>query len=153
MKIGVIANTNASDLNEIPGRVLSALEDVDLIVHAGNFCRQSVLDGLKTLGDIVAVSGNDDPPSLQRKLPKRKLFEINGKRIGVLHGNGGGNGSSCNLARIFENLKTDIIIFGHPCCSFNTHVKHCLMFNPGPSKDSYGIIDIGDKIEAKIMRF
>ena len=89
MKIGVISDTHARTIDEVPRAILKALETVDVIVHAGDFTEKAVLDGLAAIGQVKAVSVNMDSLELKRILPRTELFTVGGNKIGVAHGSGG----------------------------------------------------------------
>jgi len=59
----------------------------------------------------------------------------------------------------FKNDRVDLVIFGHSHKAFNEKRGDILYFNPGSPTDqifspfnSYGIIEINDKIEARIIK-
>ena len=70
IKIGVISDTHARLISEVPCAILNALATVDLIVHAGDFTEKAVLDGLTAIGQVKAVSGNMDSQELKKALPR-----------------------------------------------------------------------------------
>ena len=60
--------------------------EADLILHGGDFTAASVLDELRALGPPVeAVYGNMDEPALREVLPKERVVEVEGIRIGLVH--------------------------------------------------------------------
>lgn len=46
MKIGDISDMHARTIDGIPKFILKALETVDMIVHAGDFTEEAVLDAI-----------------------------------------------------------------------------------------------------------
>jgi predicted phosphodiesterase len=46
----------------------------------------------------------------------------------------------------------DIIIFGHSHEPCNRYVQGILLFNPGQAKNSFGLLTIDDRIDARILR-
>jgi putative phosphoesterase len=148
LKIGVISDTHASALEEIPAPVLTALSGVDLIVHAGDFTQRAVLEGLRALGEVRAVCGNMDSGEIKGMLPRQDLFLAGGKRIGLIHGAGAPWGISNRVRNAFPDA--DIIIFGHSHQACNKYLGGSLLFNPGRARDSFGILEIGDEIRAEI---
>ena len=56
MKLGIISDTH--DL--LRPEVLSALNDVDVILHAGDISSQKTLDQLRETAPLYAVRGNAD---------------------------------------------------------------------------------------------
>ena len=150
MRIGVISDTHASSFDDIPAVIRKELSGVDIIVHAGDFTDRSVLDGLKTLGEVKAVCGNMDSGDLKRVLPPKVSFVANGKKIGVTHGSGGPFGITKRARQMFDDA--DIIIYGHSHHAEAKTVNGCVLFNPGTARKSYGILTIEDEIKAEIIR-
>ncbi len=150
MRIGVISDTHARAIDGVPSAILKALETVDLIVHAGDFTEKAVLDGLKAMGHVKAVSGNMDSREIKRILPPTELFTIGGKRIGLAHGSGGPLGITERVQALFTDV--DVIIFGHSHEPCNRYLRGTLLFNPGQARSSFGLITIDDRIKAGIMR-
>ena len=150
MKVGVIADTHAQTIEEIPWSIMNALEDVDLIIHAGDFTERAVLEGLREIGEVKAVHGNMDTGELKRMLPDKRIIDVAGKQIGLSHGSGGPWGIAERVRPLFGEV--DIIIFGHSHLSCNEYIRGTLMFNPGRARDSFGIVTIEKEIEAEIIR-
>jgi hypothetical protein len=137
-------------MEDIPGSILNALEDVDLIIHAGDFAERAVLEGLREIAEVTAVYGNLDSGELKRMLPDKRTIDVAGRQIGLFHGSGGPWGIAERVRPLFGDI--DIIIFGHSHLSFNEYIRGTLMFNPGRTRDSYGIVTIEKEIEAEIVR-
>jgi putative phosphoesterase len=150
MKIGVISDTHASTLDDIPKPILTALAGVDLIVHAGDFTERAVLEGLKTLGEVKAVRGNMDSAEIKALLPEQDLFTIHGKRVGLVHGSGGPWGIADRIREMFSD--TDLIIYGHSHEAANRVIQGSLLFNPGRARESYGLLTIDEEIKGEIVR-
>ncbi len=149
MRIGVISDTHVTSLAEIPERILAVLAKVDLIVHTGDFVAKGVLEGLKRLGEVKAVRGNMDSEELKRILPEKELLEIEGKRIGIIHGWGAPYGIEDRVGGMFEDV--DIIIFGHSHEAKNEVKNGTLFFNPGRARDSFGVLTIGEEVRGEII--
>ena len=161
MRIGVISDTHISEAaNEIPQKILDDFKNVDMIIHAGDLVGLSVLEELKSVcSNIKAVWGNMDPEEVRRKLPEKEILKNGKHKIGVMHGYGAPKDLTEKLASIFKDDKVDMIIFGHAHYSVNENIGGILFFNPGSATDkvfapynSYGIIEINDKIEARIIK-
>ncbi|MCK9604292.1 MAG: metallophosphatase family protein [Candidatus Omnitrophica bacterium] len=161
MKIGILSDTHISDNDKkIPPEVLEGLKGVDMIIHAGDLLDLSVIDTLRSIcPNIKAVSGNMDGPEIKDKFLQKEIFKVCDYKIGIMHG----YGAPVNLIELlkdtFKNDDIDIIIFGHSHTPFNENIDGILFFNPGSPTDkmfapynSYGIIEINDKIEAKIIK-
>jgi putative phosphoesterase len=150
MRLGIISDTHITAFNELPVNIRQALAEVDLIVHAGDFTCMAVLEDLRAIKPVKAVHGNMDSTELKKALPEKEVFEVNGRRIGLVHGYGEPFGITERVRRQFE--KVDVIIFGHshePCNRYNQGV---LLFNPGPARDSFGLLTITDVIKGQILR-
>ena len=150
MKIGVISDTHARFISEVPSAILNALATVDLIVHAGDFTDKAVLDGLAAIGQVKAVSGNMGSQELKKLLPRTELFALGKKKIGLVHGSGGPSGMAERARELFTDA--DVIIFGHSHVPCNRYIRGALLFNPGHARNSFGLITIDDSIKAEIMK-
>ncbi|MCX7911783.1 MAG: metallophosphatase family protein [Dehalococcoidales bacterium] len=150
MKLGVISDTHARTIDELPLTVRRALTEVDIIVHAGDFTQKTVLDGLRAIKPVRAVRGNMDSGEIRKDLREKEIFEVNGRRIGLIHGSGAPFGIAERVRKQFEGV--DIIIFGHSHEPCNRYIQGVLLFNPGQAKDSFGIITVGDAIRGQILR-
>jgi len=149
MKIGVVSDTHS---HVIPKQLLSDFQDVDLIVHAGDFCTKNDLNVFKKIAKVEAVFGNMDGLELRQILPEREIFYADGMKIGLYHGHGAPDKVLNFVKAEFKKDKVDIVIFGHSHMPVNEKDGNVLYFNPGSPNDkvrapycSYGIIEIKDK--------
>jgi hypothetical protein len=118
--VGVISDTHGL----IRPEVLSAFENVDLIVHAGDIGKPNVLDELEYLAPVVPVRGNMDYYNWAGKLPAKQLVEMGNFRLYLLH-------DLYDLDIIASDLDIDFIIFGH---THRTHIEKkdgVYYINPG----------------------
>lgn len=161
MKIGVISDTHINHKSaDLPEEIVEAFKNVDMIIHCGDLVDLSVVEKLKNLcKNVKAVYGNMDPAELKDKLPEKEIITVGKFKIGVAHGYGAPNGLVELLTKIFKDEGVDIIVFGHSHKPLNEKRGNILFFNPGSPTDkvfspynSYGILDITDKIEAKIIK-
>ena len=161
MKIGVISDTHIRDkAKNIPQKILDEFKGVDMIIHAGDLVDLSVLDKLKDIcPNVKAVWGNMDPEEVRKKLPEKEILQVGNCRIGVMHGYGAPNHLVELLSSVFKDDNVNLIIFGHSHAGLNEKKGNILFFNPGSPLDkifapynSYGIIEINDKIKARIIR-
>ena len=148
MRIGVIADTHCPEfLDELPAAVFEKLRGVDLILHAGDVGGAQTLDRLRELAPVEAVRGDHDDGL--GDLPRRRLLEVDGHRIAVVHG---------NRSRLLEEPVTlvatltfglvwpqlgmsrwlrgqfpeaDVIVYGHTHRARLDEVDGALVFNPG----------------------
>lgn len=75
MLIGVLSDTHMPRRSKsLPPLVWRGLEDVDLILHAGDINHPDLLHELGLIAPVHAVLGNTDPYELQIKLPLPTLW-------------------------------------------------------------------------------
>jgi putative phosphoesterase len=143
-----VADTHCPEFVErLPDRLISALDGVDLILHAGDVNAQSTLDQLARIARVEAVRGDHD--HALPDLPLSRQLIVQGKRIVIVHG---------NRSRWLEELQTflwtvslgyfhphgalprqlrerfpeaDVIVFGHTHRSHAQVIDGVLLFNPG----------------------
>lgn len=159
MRILVISDTHIPrSAVDMPEAVYKEIENVDMIVHAGDLVEKDFYEKLKALRDTKAVCGNMDSNELCRILKLKEEFTVGKFRIGLIHGYGA-------PANIVETVKSefkgvDAIIFGHSHSPLNIMKDGILFFNPGSPTDkifaqsnTYGILEVTDKkIEGKIVK-
>jgi len=140
MRIVVLSDTHQSHLtNDFVRMTESLLGNCDMIVHAGDFTSAEIYYYLKDVvpGGIVAVHGNMDPPELTKLLPHKKVFEVEGIKIGVMHGWGAPYDLEERLDREFASDVVDCIVYGHSHNPVNHKRGSVLFFNPGSPTDRH----------------
>lgn len=161
MKIGVISDTHIPvQAKHIPSKVLDSLKEMDMLIHAGDLVKLSVLDFLKSIcPNVKAVYGNMDSSEVIDSLPQKEIINAGKYRIGLTHGRGSPASLIKTVGDIFKNDRVDVIIFGHSHFPVNEKKGGILYFNPGSPTDtifapfnSYGIIEINDEVKASIVK-
>jgi len=160
MKIAVLSDTHIPKAaKELPDEVIRIVEGADLVIHAGDYVDESVIERLKSIAEFKGVQGNMDPYSICKLLPKKLLLEIKGVRIGVIHGDGSPIGLEKRVMAAFKNEKIDMLIYGHSHTPKNEKIGDVIVFNPGSPTDrffapyqSMGIITIEEEIKPEIIR-
>jgi putative phosphoesterase len=156
LKIGVISDTHLTGPDGVLKTFLEEhFADADMIFHAGDLVDLKVLEMFGDK-DVRAVYGNMDNARTRRELPEQLIMEINGFKISLMHGWGAPQGIE---KRLVEKLgRPDCIVFGHTHYPVNRLMEGIYFFNPGSAVDkrfardtSVGIIEIGSKIEGKII--
>src|SRR5438067_2216201 len=120
--IGLISDTHGL----VRPDVFSALQDVELILHAGDV-GDGVLEELATIAPIEAVFGNTDPtdnPLLQPFIERM----IGGLRVHVSHGHEIG---SPTPERLLAKYDADVIVYGHTHQQKVVQSDGRLVVNPG----------------------
>jgi putative phosphoesterase len=157
MKIGVISDTHSSQSTEALIRIArGAFADVSLVIHAGDLTSMSVLDVFSDK-QVIAVCGGKDRKPTSDFLPQKQLLNINGYRIGVVHGWGGTKGIEERVMSCFDDAHC--IVFGYTHRPANCIRGGILLFNPGGFSGSRflrrnptaGILTIGNGISGTII--
>ena len=160
VRIGVLADTHMGSLQEglpLLRRLLAGpFREVSVIFHAGDLIDPDILHVFADR-TVYAVRGNMDGTA--HDLPLRRVVEIGGCRIGLLHGWGAPEGLEERIAREFSGERLDCLVYGHshqPVCHWREGV---LFFNPGSPSDrrwapyhSVGLLEVGKTIEGHILR-
>ena len=156
MKIGVVSDTHS---RPIPQQMLDEFKDVDLIVHAGDFCSMEDLKKFQKIKPVKAVYGNMDEHKLCDLLPERDIFSWSNFKIGLYHGRGAAHQILDSVQKKFQDEKVDAVVFGHSHKTFNDELNGVLYFNPGSPNDmcapycSYGTLEVKDgKLVGKIVK-
>ena len=80
-RIGVISDTHGL----LRQGALEHLDGVDVILHAGDIDKASILDSLHEFAPVFAVRGNMDRGEWANGLPPTRLVEIGGIAIYMIH--------------------------------------------------------------------
>lgn len=161
VRIGVLSDTHVpTRAKALPPVLFEAFRGVAMILHAGDLTTRDVLDELEAIAPVHAVRGNVDPPEVARLLPARRVIEVEGVKIGLIHGDGPSRAKTPERAlKAFDGVQC--VVFGH------THIPLCerrggvLLFNPGSPTDrrgqprySYGFLTVaGGRVDGEIHRF
>lgn len=156
MKIGVISDTHLKCCDDRLRRIVDTyFKDVELVIHAGDLISLEVLDAFAEK-EVKAVSGNMDNEEARRALPERLLVEVEGLKVGLIHGWGQPFGLEDKLKKKFDEI--DCLVFGHTHRPCNKVKDGVLYFNPGSATDrlftklnTVGILEIGDGVKGKIV--
>jgi putative phosphoesterase len=159
MKIGVLSDTHLSEPHsDFKKMVETHLKDVDKIFHVGDFVDMSVAGYLSSLKDLIAVCGNMDPLEIRKAFPQKRIIEISGFKIGLIHGGGSPFGIESRVRDEFDKNEVSVIVYGHSHTPANHRVKDIYFFNPGSPTRSFihrptlGILYIGEKVEGEIIQ-
>ena len=159
MKLGILSDTHISNLadglNFMEALCAGPFGDVDLILHAGDIIHPDLLYCFEEK-PIVAVCGNCDEPTPD--LPDKRILELAGWRIGLIHGWGGPSGIVDYVLGAFNGEQLDALVFGHTHYPLCRHNGDLLLFNPGSATDkrkapfhSAGILELSDSVKGTII--
>ena len=121
--IGLVSDTHGLVRPELH----TALEGVELILHAGDVGGDDVLDELATIAPVEAVCGNTDASGRPR-LAQVVVRTVGGVRIHVSHGHELGTPTP---ARVLAAYAGDVLVYGHTHRPLVTRVEGRLVVNPG----------------------
>lgn len=113
----------------LPEACVRRLEEADLVLHAGDFVADDVLEQLRGYGPLEAVYGNMDEETLRRALPKERIVEVGEARIGLVHDAGPRRGRPDRLAARFAGC--DAVVYGHTHWPESARYSRLLVLNPG----------------------
>lgn len=151
MKVGIISDTHlGKHPDKIEGLIKTYLNDVDAIIHAGDYKGSKVVNILKRYKNFVGVYGNVDDNSVRELLNEKEIITLSGYRIGIFHGHGEKKTTIERAYDKFKDDKVDIIVFGHSHQPVIMTKQKILIINPGSPtskrKDrwySYVILELG----------
>jgi len=155
-RIGVISDTHLRGCDpELTQRLAGPFAGVDMILHAGDLVNLRVLDCLEA-PVVIAVAGNMDDYTVIHELPAKRIVDVEGKRIGLIHGWGPPLGLAARVAAEFGGV--DCVIFGHSHRPMNARKGGVLMFNPGSvgrgliGSGTVGLLTVDQEIKGEIIK-
>jgi putative phosphoesterase len=126
IQVGVVSDTHG----HFDPALARLLRGVDLILHAGDIGGESVLDALRALAPLVAVSGNGDP-HLYHRYPWDQRVRVGRTRILLCHWYD-------NFGRVHPKIEKELgawkphaLVYGHTHEGVNERRGDTLHFNPG----------------------
>jgi hypothetical protein len=134
-RVVILADTHVpARARDLPPQVWSAVEEADVVVHAGDWVEPALLDRLADRSRrLVAVHGNNDGPELRRRLPEVARVELGGLRWGVVHETGARAGREERARAAYPDL--DVLVFGHSHIPWDTEHAGLRLLNPGSPTD------------------
>ncbi|WP_406832460.1 metallophosphoesterase [Pedococcus sp. KACC 23699] len=120
---------------DLPGKVWDAVDEADVVLHAGDWVDVALLDALEARARrLVGVAGNNDHGELLKRLPELAELEIEGLRFGVVHETGQAKGREMRCEANYPDL--DVLVFGHSHIPWDTSTPRGLrLLNPGSPTD------------------
>jgi putative phosphoesterase len=118
--VGIISDTHGL-LRPVAA---AALEDSDLIIHAGDIGNPHIIEGLELIAPVVAVRGNMDNDGWACSLKRSEVVEIHGHELYVLH-----DVNRIDLDPAAAHIRA--IIYGHSHRPAIQEHEGILYINPG----------------------
>ena len=156
MKIGVLSDTHLRQVTEEFIAIYDKyLSDKDIILHAGDVVSPEVIDFFNAK-DFHGVYGNMDPLEVKRFLPEKKVINLDGYSLGLIHGGGRSDDLEDRILPLFNGV--DVIVYGHSHIASNHMRDGGLLFNPGTAtgysssgNHSIGVLELGDSVRGEII--
>lgn len=136
MRLLLISDTHVPNrARDMPAAVWDAVEEADVVLHAGDWMALDLLDRLQDRTPfLVACWGNNDGDELRARLPERADANLGGLRFTVTHEAGVSAGRDERMARLYPD--TDVLVFGHSHIPWDATASTGLrLLNPGSPTD------------------
>jgi putative phosphoesterase len=162
-KIGLVSDTHLPRFGRaLPRALVRGLQraGVTRILHLGDMTDPLVVPLFEAIAPFDAVAGNNDGAEIRARFGRRKVVQIEGVRVGMIHGDGRRGTTTSRALEAFGADEADVILFGHSHRPYVGRDGRRLIANPGSPTDkrlnplySYGILTV-DAEHARIdLRF
>lgn len=132
----VLSDTHGTDDHRLVGAAREAVAEADLVVHAGDFSTEAVLDAFHAVAaDFRGVYGNTDSAAVRDRLPSATTFEYEDIRIAATHTRNGGH---AGLTMFGRERDADLVVFGHSHRPTVDTGGDVTLLNPGSHADPRG---------------
>ena len=137
MRLLILADTHVPRrARDLPADVWAAVDDADVVLHAGDWVGVALLDALEDrAARLVGVVGNNDGPALRARLPETARITLDGLRFVVVHETGARGGRERRMDAAYAG-DADVVVFGHSHIPWDTTTDAGLrLLNPGSPTD------------------
>ena len=136
LNLVLIADTHLPKrARKLPEQVWRAVEDADVVFHAGDWVEAALLDEFEHRSRrLLAVYGNNDGSDLRRRLPEAASTTLDGVRFAMVHETGQAKGRELRCEALYPDA--DVLVFGHSHIPWDTVSPGGLrLLNPGSPTD------------------
>ncbi len=160
MKIIILADTHiksGSITEALQVRLIELIKQADIVIHAGDFVTRQAYDELACICRLEAVHGNMDEMSLKKLLPDRKVIEVCGLKIGIVHEAALSIHDTTGARYMAKEMGVDVLVFGHihkPVIEKSDLLLLCPGSPTAPRLSEPGVIELiidGGNISGKII--
>lgn len=158
MQIAIISDTHLQKNTGQLDDLISEFQNMDLVVHAGDYGDLWVLKYLQEHFKFTGVWGNTDDNAIREALPEKIIMKFGAYRVGVCHAHGKGKTTIERAYNNFNNEQVDIIIFGHSHQPIISTKNKVLMLNPGSLTNkrkerwfTYIVLSVDQNLHATLM--
>ena len=136
VRLLILADTHVpTRARDLPAPVWAAVDDADVVVHAGDWVHVRLLDQLEERrARVLGVWGNNDGDALRARLPEVARADLEGVRFAVVHETGPAAGRDRRCSAAYPD--DDVLVFGHSHIPWDTTTATGLrLLNPGSPTD------------------
>ena len=136
MRLLLISDTHLPvRAKKLPAPVWDAVDDADVVIHAGDWVSVALLDELESrAARLVGCWGNNDGPELRARLPEVARVTLDGLSVAVVHETGPAKGREERCTAAYPGV--DLLVFGHSHIPWDTTAPGGLrLLNPGSPTD------------------
>ena len=136
LRLVLVADTHVPKrARALPEQVWAAVEEADVVFHAGDWVSESLLDEFEQRSRrLVGVYGNNDGDGLRRRLPETASVTLDGVRFSMIHETGQAKGREQRCEALFPDA--DVLVFGHSHIPWDTVGPGGMrLLNPGSPTD------------------
>lgn len=162
--ITIIGDTHLRHFKNLPQPMLDAIYRNEYLFHLGDYVVPEIIDNLVDIkgNNFFGVYGNADTLRIRKKVPAKRVIEIDGKAIGLTHPASGGDSAYTEQKAINEFSKDDIdiLIYAHTHHPLIEERDDLWLLNPGKGyleKHYYGphtsfiILELNKNIKAHLV--
>lgn len=114
----------------------------------------------EAIAPFDAVAGNNDGPAIRERFGRRKIVQVEGVRIGMVHGDGTRGTTKSRALDAFAPGEVDVVLFGHSHRPLKGRERGVLIANPGSPTDkrlnplySYAILTVDGSSATVALKF
>lgn len=134
IRIAALADTHWKGDDAVPQTVLEQLQDVDVVIHAGDIKCEKVMKALsKGRRQVYAVRGNNFDWDLA-DLPEARVESFDGCKVGVIHDIGTLEAFAVGQRKP-EEIPVQMVVFGQTHHPFFDYLQGVPFVNPGSATD------------------
>lgn len=134
--IAIVSDTHGRKTHRLSNAALTAVRNAELVVHAGDFTTESVLEAFEAeSARVVGVAGNSDNPAVRTRLPETYTVTHDGLCIAIAHGH---DHTDTALSLFARQEGADLIVVGHSHVPTVREIGSCTLLNPGSHAEPRG---------------
>jgi uncharacterized protein len=136
MRLLLLADTHVPvRARDLPDDVWRAVDDADVVIHAGDWVNVGLLDVLQRRSrQLIGCHGNNDGAPLRDRLPEVARNDLGGLAFAVVHETGPATGRESRCDKLYPGV--DVLVFGHSHIPWDSTTPGGMrLLNPGSPTD------------------